>query len=132
MCGTILDRLGAGSRRRRPDAQRPRRVLPRLGDKAQDWLVALLALALRVIALASSHLITEERVDRGVGIDGDRIQPHVGCRPHPLPHALLHGQQLPRDAQMQRGQKAPEGRLWRQLGHRGMPVGVDSRFRKRR
>ena len=36
-------------------AQRARRVLPRLGDKAQDGLIAPLSLVLRVVALAPAH-----------------------------------------------------------------------------
>ncbi len=88
---------------------------------------------LRVIAFARPHLIAEQRVHGGVGIDRDGVQLQIGHRPHPLPHALLHGQQLPRDAQIPRGQKTPEG------AHCGgnsathkMPLSIGSRFKKRR
>jgi len=40
------------------------------------------------------------------------------CRlAHPFPHAPLHCEQLSRHAQMQRGQKTPEGALRRKSRH---------------
>src|SRR5580704_4222576 len=110
----IGDLLAAGTVAR---AQRARRVFARLGDKAQDRLVTLLTLVLRVVTLAAAHLIAEKRMHRGVGVHRDFVQLHVGRSPDPFPQAPLDSQQLSRHAQMQRGQKSPEGALRRKFGH---------------
>src|ERR1039458_6292017 len=98
-------------------AQRASRVFSRLGDKAQDRLVTLLALVLWVVTLAPAHLVAEQRMHRGVGVYRDLVQLHVRRSPDPFPHTPLDSQQLSRHAQMQRSQKSPEGTLRRQFGH---------------
>ena len=69
---------------------------------------------LRVVALAPSHLLPKECVHGGVGVQGYRLQPHMGRFPHPLAQAPLHFQQLLGNLQMQGSQKPPEGALRRQ------------------
>jgi len=91
-------------------------VFPRLGDKRQHRLVALLALVLRVVALASAHLLAIQRVHGGVGVDGDDLQLHIGRRPDPFAHGPHHRQNLPGDIQMKRIHESPEGGLHWQLG----------------
>src|SRR5260370_17500228 len=73
-------------------AQRARRVLACLGDKAQDGLIALLALVLRVITLAPAHLVAEQRLYCGVGVYSDLAKLHVRPSPTPPPHPPLHCQ----------------------------------------
>src|ERR1035441_3086046 len=99
-------------------AQLPPDVLSRLGDERQNRLVTLLPSVLGVITLACSHLVLAVNgVHRGVGIQGDAIQPHRGRRPHSLPHLLLHLQQLLCHAPMQGIQKPPVRALHRQRQH---------------
>jgi hypothetical protein len=50
-------------------------------------------------------------------VQGRLGQSDIGRFPDPLPHVALHLKQLPRDAQVERSQKAPEGALWRQFEH---------------
>src|SRR5215469_11364340 len=83
-------------------------VLPGFGQKRQNRLVALLAFVLRVIPFAPAHLMTEQRIDRGVGVQRNGLQIHMSGLPDPLPQNLLHPQELTRYAEMQRGKKAPE------------------------
>jgi hypothetical protein len=93
------------------------------------WL-AFLALVLRVIPLARSDLLTEQRAHRGVSIDGDFLELGVGRFLHPLSHAPLVLLQLPRYAKMQRGQETPESSSWRQLSHFENAGQIGSYFRK--
>src|SRR6516225_3348563 len=65
-------------------------ALPRFGEKGQDRLVTLLPFVLRVVSFPRSPRVPKQRVHRGVGIQGDRLQPHVRRFPHPLPHPPLH------------------------------------------
>ena len=98
--------------------QLPPDVLSRLGDERQNRLVTLLSSVLGVIPLACSHLVLAVNgVHRGVGVQGDAIQPHLGCRPHSLSHLLLHLQQLLCHASMQAIQKPPIRALHRQGQH---------------
>ncbi len=92
-------------------------VFSRLGDKRQHRLVALLAFVLGVVALASAHLLSVERMHGGVGVDGDDLQLHVGGFPNPFAHGPHDDQNLPGDIAMQRVQESPEGGLDRQLGN---------------
>jgi hypothetical protein len=64
-----------------------------------------------------THLVAEQGVHRRVGVQRHRHQLDVGRLPHSCPHPPLHFQQLPRDAQMRRRQKPPEGTLGRQPQH---------------
>ena len=98
-------------------AQFPGNVFLGLGQKRQNRLKALLAFVLRVVTLARSHLIAEQRVHRRVGIQNHGAQPHVGRFPDSLPQAPLHLQQLPGHAAVQGGQEPPEGTLRRQSQH---------------
>src|ERR1017187_649896 len=70
-------------------------VFPGLRDKRQHRLEAFLAFVLRVVALASAHLLAVDRVHRGVGVDGDDRQLHIGRGPHPFAHGPHDGQDLP-------------------------------------
>ena len=87
--------------------QFPPDVFARLGDECQYGLIALLPFVLRVVALASAHLIPIERVYGRVGVQSHRRQPDVGRLPHPLPHRSLDRQNLQRHVQVQRRQKPP-------------------------
>ena len=91
-------------------------VFSRLGDERQHRLIALLAFVLRVIALASAHLLSVQGVHGGVGVDGDDLQLHVGRLPDPFPHGPHDGQHLSGDIAMQRVHESPEGGLHRQFG----------------
>ena len=91
-------------------------VFSRLGEECQHWLIALLAFVLRVVAFASAHLSTIQRVHRSVGVDGDDLQLHVGRLPDPFTHGPHDDQHLPGDIAMQRVDESPEGGLHRQLG----------------
>src|SRR5947208_11231997 len=55
-------------------AQLTPEVFSRLGDKRQHRLIAFLAFVLWVVALASAHLLSVERVHGGVGVDGYDFQ----------------------------------------------------------
>src|SRR5258707_12595796 len=64
-------------------AQFTAHVLPRLRQKRQDRLMALFASVLGVVTLASSHLMAETRMHRGVGIQSHFAQFHYerqGCQ----------------------------------------------------
>jgi hypothetical protein len=90
-------------------------VFSRLSNKRQYRLVALLAFVLRVVALASAHLLSVERVHGSVGVDGDDLQFHVGSLPDPFAHGPHDIQNLPGDVAMPRIHESPEGGLHRQL-----------------
>ncbi len=129
--GPAIDLLHA-RRQRRPDipqmiadlfagrpvavAQLAPDVFPRLGEKRQHRLIALLAFVLRVVAFAPAHLLPVQRVHGGVGVEGDDFQFHVGRLPDPFAQDLHHGQNLPGDIAMQGIHESPEGGLHRQLG----------------
>ena len=66
-------------------AQLARYVFPRLRQKRQNRLVALLAPVFRVVAPARAHLMTEQRVHRGVGVQRDRLQIHMRRFPYAPP-----------------------------------------------
>ena len=91
-------------------------VFPRLGDKRQHRLVAPLAFVLRVIALASAHLLAVKRVHGGVSVQGNDLQLHIGRRPDPFAQGSHQGQNLPGDIEMERIHESPERGLHRQLG----------------
>jgi hypothetical protein len=59
-------------------AQFPPDVFPGLCDKREYRLKAFLALVLWVVALASAHLLAVDGMHRGVGVDGDDRQLHIG------------------------------------------------------
>jgi hypothetical protein len=70
-------------------------------QEGQHGLETFLAFVLRVVGLASAHLFAVERVHRGVSVQSDRVQLHIGGFPRALaPHAL-QGQQLLGYLQMQ-------------------------------
>src|SRR6266852_6114249 len=91
-----------------------RDVFSGLGQKRQNRLITLLPSVLWVVALARSHLVAEQRVHRGAGVQRDLRESNVRRLPNPLAHYPLHLQQLPGDLQMQGSQKPPEGALRRQ------------------
>jgi Na+/H+-dicarboxylate symporter len=64
--------------------QFPPNVLARFGQKGEYGLKAFLSFVFRVIALACAHLLAIHGVHRGVGVQRDRLQPYVGCFPHPF------------------------------------------------
>jgi hypothetical protein len=86
-------------------------VFPRLGQKRQDRLIAVLAFVLWVVTLAPSHLVAEQRMHRRIGVQRYHCQLNVSRLPHSFPHPTLHVQQLPRNAEMQRRQKATKRTL---------------------
>src|SRR5215471_9700263 len=82
---------------------------------AGHTLVALLPSVLRVVALASTHLLTVQRVHRGVGVDSDDLQLHMGRCPHPFAQDPHDGQNLPCHIPMQGIHESPKCGLYRQL-----------------
>jgi len=98
-------------------AQFSSNVLVRFRYKSENGLIAFLAFVFRVIPLAGPHLPAIERVHGGIGVQRDRRQPYVGCRPHPFAQNALQLQQLSGQVQIQRGQKPPEHTLPRQSAH---------------
>jgi hypothetical protein len=83
-----------------PVAQLATDVLARLGQKGEDGLMALFATVLGVVSLASSHLLTEARMHRVVGVQRHFPQCHVSGLPHALSQGALDLQDLPGHAQM--------------------------------
>ncbi len=81
-----------------PIAQLAAYILPRLGQKSQNRLVAFLPFVLRVVALTPAHLVAEQRMHRRVGVQRHHRQTDMGRLPHPFAHPPLHFQQLPRNA----------------------------------
>jgi hypothetical protein len=72
-----------------PIAQLAPHVFPRLGQERQDRLIAFLSPVFRVVTLAPAHLVAEQGVHRGIGVQGDGFQFHMRGLPHALPHNLL-------------------------------------------
>jgi hypothetical protein len=90
---------------------------PGFGQKRQYRLITFLSSVLRVIALAYSHLFALKRVHRRVGVDGDRFECDIACRPDRFPHLSLNLLDLPDDAGVQRIEKTPERALRRRGRH---------------
>src|ERR1035437_8286648 len=109
----IADLLAAGTV---AVAQLAPHVFSRLGDKRQHRLIALLAFVLRVVALASAHLLSVKGVHGSVGVDGDDCQYHIGRGPDPFARGPQHGQNLVGNIAMQRIHQSPEAGLHRQFG----------------
>src|SRR5437899_9635348 len=70
--------------------QLARHVFPRLGQKSQYRLVAFLALVLRVVTLARTHLLAVEGVHRRIGVQCRGLQLHVRRFPYATAHLALH------------------------------------------
>jgi hypothetical protein len=94
---------------------------PGFRQERKDGLAAFLPFILVVIAFARSHLFAIKRVHRRVGVDCDRFQHDIACRPHSFPHEPLNGLDLLGDANVQRIKKTPE-RTLRQSPKYGQPV----------
>src|SRR6266481_1767297 len=125
MAGDLLARWPVAT------AQLAGHILPRLGQKSQYGLVAFLALVLRVVALAPTHLLAVEGVHRRIGVQGRRLQLHVGCFPYATAHLALHRQDLLRYTAVQRCQKAPQRALGGSSTIFNTPVRIGSRAMNR-
>jgi hypothetical protein len=86
-------------------AQFPGHKFPGFRQERQDRLIAFLPLVFGVIAFTRSHLFAVQRVHRRVGVDRDRFQRDIACRPYRLPHLPLNGLDLPGNANVQRIKK---------------------------
>src|ERR1035438_1529635 len=88
-------------------------VFPCLGDKRQHRLITLLALVLRVVPFAPTHLLAIQGVHRRIGIQDHGLQLHIGRRPDPFAHGAHDHQKLSGDIAMQPIHESPESGLHR-------------------